>query len=459
MPFSFSKNTSQGNSAGLAIHEDCLRFVELDQHGNLLRQEYVPLPTGCIVNESIHDFDMLASAFSQMHKLIGRLYEPLILGIPSGDTIMRLLSLPSMGIDDLRGTVDLNFDEYFPNPREESVFDVIRVMTPADLHGGQEATVLAVAAKSELVEKLLDTARQAGIPAGAVEPMNFSMIRGLTDAEDGMSIFVSPHNLVAVFNGEGIFFRSANNLAGTQDIQNTMSFIETTYRLRVQKMILFGLNFQLRADSGIELVNVGDEFLAAKGLALRNILDKQKLDLRPSAYVELERRRYSFNPNRLLLWVLLVAFVMLSAGTISFTWMRIAELDAQLEGKREANSELLAQRAELAKGNADLEAQQRRTQLVLDFLKKDMPVLEIMNALEAHFAAGVKFDEATFSRLGTGGVTVTIDGKAVDEKAILSMTEGLKQSGMFSEVRLPVSLRAMTGQVIFKLILTIKDVG
>ena len=41
---------------------------------------------------------------------------------------------------------------------------------------------------------------------------------------------------------------------------------------------------------------------------------------------------------------------------------------------------------------------------------------------------------------------------------ILSMTEGLKSSGAFSEVKLPISLRAMTGQVVFKLILRVKEV-
>ena len=80
-----------------------------------------------------------------------------------------------------------------------------------------------------------------------------------------------------------------------------------------------------------------------------------------------------------------------------------------------------------------------------------------MNALEAHFAAGIKFDEADFSRTFMAGITVVIDGKAADEKTILSMTEGLKQSDLFNDVRLPISQKAQTGQVIFKLILRVKE--
>ena len=458
MPFTIKKNALTGEAAGLAIHEDCLRFLEIDEEDNIIRQEYVPLPEGCVSGGNIQDFSMLESALSQMHKLIGRLREPLVIGIPPGDTIMRLLNLPNMSIDDIRGTIDLNFDEYFPYPRQEAVFDAIRIMTPADTRERDEITVLAVAAKRELVEKLLNTARKAGIPAGAIEPFYFSMLRAIPEAQEGLSLFVSSHSIIAVFNGAGIFFRAANNLAGTQDILNTMQFIETTYRnVRVNKLLLFGLNFQLRSDSGIEAVNISDEFLAAHGLALRDNIDVQRLDIRPSEYVELERRRYSFNPNRIILWGLLVAFVMLSIGTISFTWMRIRELDLELEDKRIANSDLLAQRTVLARRNAELERQQQHTQQVLNFLKGDMPVLEILGAMEAHFAAGVKFDEADFSRAPLGGITIVIDGKAANEKSILSMTESLKQSELFSDVRLPVSQKAQTGQIIFKLILRVKE--
>ena len=458
MPFTIKANTLSGNAAGLAIHDDCLRFIEIDEENNPIRREYVPLPEGCIVNGNIQDFDILEAALSHMHKLIGRLREPLIIGIPPGDTIMRLLNLPNMSIEDVRGTIDLNFDEYFPYQRPDAVFDVIRIMTPADVKERDEITVLAVAAKRDLVEKLLDNARKAGIPAGAVEPLTFSMLRAIPEAQDGLSIYASPHSVIAIYNGSGIFFRAANNLAGTQDILNTMQFIETTYRnVRVARLILFGLNFQLRADSGIEAVNITDDFLAAHGLALRDSMDTQRLDIRPSAYVELERRRYSFNPNRIILWGLLVAFVMLSIGTISFALMRVRDLELELEDKRVANSDLLAQRTALARSNAELERQQKRTQDILDFLRGDMPVLEILGAMDAHFAAGVKLDEADFSRAALGGIMVVIDGKAADEKSILAMTESLKQSNMFEDVRLPVSQKAQTGQIIFKLILRVKE--
>ena len=461
MPLTLKKNTILGNYSGLAIHNDCLRFIEFDSEGNPVTQEEVLLAEGCVADGKIQDFDALGAAFAQMHDVVGRLHQPVIIGIPSGDVTLRQLTLPYMSIDDVRGTIDLNFDEYFNNyPRAEAVFDAIRVMTPADIHEREDITVLAVAARIELIERVLDLARRSGLPAGAVEPINFAMIRAVPEAAEGMSVFADPSNVVAVYEGNGIYYRSADNTKGTQDILTTMQYMATQFRhMRVSKLILAGLNFQINAeDAGIEIVNVEDKYYAATGLALRNDPDTQKLDLRPLQYVELERRRYSFNLNRLLFWGLLIGFIMLSLGTISFSWIRIREINMALEEKRLENSDLMSRRAELARSISDMDTKRRDTERILDFLKRDIPVLEVMNALEEHATVGVKFDNADFSRNAVAGVVVTIDGKASSEKAIINMTEGLKQSPLFSEVRLPVSQRAATGQIIFKLVLLAKEV-
>lgn len=449
-----------GNFAGLAITNDYIRLLELDPSGNVLTQEEVPLEKGCVINGRIEDIDLLGMAFEEMHSLAGKLHDPIIIGLPYGDTVVRLVNLPHMSIDDVRGTLDLNFDEYFPYPRSEAVFDAIRILTPADLHEREEITVLAAAAKRELVESLLDMARKAGLPAGAVEPSSFAMLRSVPEIAEGMSLFADPHNIIAVYNGQGIYYRIADNTKGTQDIMTTMQFMATQYRNdRVGRLILAGLNFQANTEeAGIEILNITDPYYAARGLALRGNPDTERLDLRPAAYVALERRRYSFNIERLLFWGLLIGFMLVSIGTISFTWMRIREIDMALEEKRMANSDLLARRAELAKSNADLEVKRKDTEKVLEFLKGDIPVLEVLSAIESSATVGVKFDVADFTRNAVAGVVVTIDGKASSEKAIISMTEGLKQNPLFADVRLPVSQKAQTGQVIFKLVLRAKEV-
>ena len=193
------------------------------------------------------------------------------------------------------------------------------------------------------------------------------------------------------------------------------------------------------------------------GLALRDNPD-EGLDLRPHEYIELERRRYSFNPNRLMLWGLLAAFLMMSAGTISYAFINIRSLGEKIDDMRGNVDSLAIQRQSLEKKNSELEAGRRHTEKILDFLKGDIPVLEILNALEVNQTNGIKYDSANFTLGPLGRVNVIVDGKATSDKDIITMTEGLKESGLFDSVMLPFSQRDQLQRKVFKLILTVKDI-
>ena len=458
IPFEINAPKILTISAGLAIHDEFLYFIEIDEDGNTLQKISVPLPEGCIVNGQIKNFAMLESGFNELHKQTGKIREPVVIGIPEGEAIIRMPTYPDMSIEDIRGTLDLNFDEYFPFPRHEAVFDIIQIQTPADLLDRDEVTVLAAAARRTTVDKILDIARKTGIPPGALEPVNFAMIRALPDVHEGLCVFADTHNIVTVWNGIGIFYRSANNLNGIQDILNTIQFTQMQYRnVKVEKIILAGLNFQLSTDSGIKIINVDDEYYSSKGLALREGTDWPGLDIRPMEFVELEKRRYSFNINRLILWGLIVGFVMLSVGTISYTITCIRNLSTEIEIMRDSVSDFTNQRMELIRENSRLESENKKTEKILQFLQEDIPALEIMKELEANSGIGLKFDTADFSRNSLTGVTVVLDGKADNDKVVMNMTEGLKASKKFSSVMLPVSQKDPTGRIIFKLILRMGD--
>ena len=460
LPFELNKpKLFYSIQAGLAIHDNFLHFIELDEENQPIKKVTVPLAEGCVINAQIKDFELLKAGFDELCKTTGKIREPVSIGLPSGDTVIRLPSFPDMDIEDIRGTLDLNFDEYFPIPRDDAVFDVIRIETPINLNGKDDISVLAAAAKRHTVEEVLEAARKAGIPAGSIEPVNFAMLRSIPEAKEGLCIFADSHSIVAVWEGHGIFFRAANNLKGIQDIVNTIQFVETQYRtVRVSKIILAGLNFQISTDSGLDIVNIKDEYYSAVGLAMAHDHGVQSLDLRPMEFVEFEKRKYSFNPTRLILWGLIVAFFMLSVGTIAFTWNSIRNIIAETEALRDSVSDSTRQRVELAQENSRLEGQKEKTEKILGFLQSDIPALEIMRALEAHTGTGLKFDTATFSRGITGGVSVVLDGKAEDERSVFTMTEGLKRSGLFSSVMLPVSQRDQTGRIVFKVILMVNDI-
>ena len=458
MPFGAGKKIVQKNSAGLAIHDDFVHFVEIDENGEIIRKASAALPENCVVNGQIKNLNALGETFKALQKKTGKIREPVTIGLPSGDTVIRRpISFPRMSIEDIRSTIDLNFEEYFTS-RTDTIFDAVIINTPSSSSDKDKISVLAATAKKSLVDRILDLAKKADIPAGAIEPLNFAMLRAIPEIKEGLCVVASPHNIIATWEGHGIFFRVVNNLSNFQDVLNTMQFLGTQYRqVRVEKIILAHVDFQLSTDSGMSIVNIDDPYYSAFGLAIREGPD-DGLDLRPAEYVELERRRYSFNPNRLALWGLLAGFLMMSVGTISYAFMTIQSLKQGIEDMRDNVGSMTLQRQSLERTNSQLESKRKQTEKILDFLKGDIPVLEILNALEANMPEGVKYDNADFTLGPLGGVNVVVDGKARSDKEIIAMTEGLKDSGLFESVMLPVSQRDQLQRKVFKLVLRVKDI-
>ena len=455
--FHFGHTKLLQNFAGLAIHDDAIYFQELDDDEKPIRSISIPLDEGCVVNGTIKNFDMLESAFIKLSKETGKINEPVSIGIPSRDAVIRPLNFPRMNLDDVKSTLSLNFDEYFPFSSNDAVFDALIIKTPDENESSDNITVLTAAARINMIEKLLDISRKTGIPAGAVEPLIFAMTRSVSEAETGLCIFASAHSIVTTWNGDGIYFRAANNAKGIQDITSTIQYIENQYRhTRINYLILAGLDFQLNSSSEINVINMTDKFFASRGLAMRNRSPIPALDLRPKEYVELERRRYAFNPTRLALWMMLAGFFMLSAGTIGYSITKIRELIEDIDNMRDNVSVMTQRRMRLSQENSRLEKAKQNTERIIEFLQSDIPVLEVMNALEVSAGTGIKFDNADFSR-NLSIITVVIDGKAEDEQSVISLSEGLKASGLFSRVMLPVSQKDMTKRIIFKLVLTVRS--
>lgn len=459
MPLTLTKPRTQRISSGLAIQHEAIYYTSLDDDNNPLRQIKVPLPEGCIVNGSVKDFAMLEAGMAELRAQTGRMRLPVNIGLPEGDVIIRPLNFPRMSIEDIKGTLALNFEEYFPFSGLDAAFDVVAIDTPADSPEREEITVLAAASRKNMVEQILDVSRKAGIPAGAVEPACSVVVRAIPEGREGLCIYADLHNIITMWNGRGIFFRTSNTGSTIQDILNTMRFVETQYRnVRVSRIFLHELDLQAGGDSGMEIISLEDEFILARGLAMRDSPNFHPFDLRPHEYVELERRRYQFNPNRLIFYGLLAGFLMLTSGTISFSFFQISQLSREIDYMRSENDTLTARQAELTAANAQLNDQRTQAERVLDFLKGDIPALEIMNAIEAASSRGIKFDTADFTKGAAGGAAVVIDGRAVNEKVVIDMTEGLKESGLFTSVMLPVSQRDMTGGTVFKLLLIVRDI-
>ena len=457
MKFFFNRVASN-IEAGLSIHGKLLRYVEINEIHERIREFTVNLDEGCVVNSTIKNFTLLENAFIKLRDVISGFHAPVVIGLPAGEVTIKPLPMPDMPIDDIKSSLSLNFDEHFTVPENDSVFDATVISTPPESrHKANTVTVLTAASRKSRVDKVLAAARKAGMTVRAIEPSNFALLRAITEDSEGLCIFVDPKNIITTWEGHGIFFRTSENVNGFNEIRSTMQFVESQYRgVRVSKIILARVNFQLASSSEIQVVNIQDEYYASEGLALRESAELV-LDLRPAEYIALEKRRNSMNLSRVVLTLLASAFLLLSMGTIIFTFVRMSFIQSAIDISQELVTELSIKRDSLIKDNARLQAVRARTEKYIDFLIDDMPVLEVMNSIEVNAGTGIKIEDTSFARSGQI-LTVSVNGTAADEKSLIALSEGLKMTGMFLNVITPTTAKNENAEEVkFNLTLTLRS--
>jgi type IV pilus assembly protein PilM len=311
-----SKGSKGGSFAGIALHGDSLRYLELSGTRGALKvvkQEMVSISQGAIVKDSLVELDTVASALDNLKSSVGGFHSPVILGIPSRDVILRLVEYPKMSIEDVKEALQFEFDKYFPYPYQEAAADVAEVEVP-NPEAADKSTILVATCRQRIINDLVRATSRLGIHLEAIEPMNVAFFRAAVgpDTRSGsyFVVFVEPEStqIMLGYKDNGILFRStAVDLTSREvrdsdegimpilrDVQNTIIFAGNQYRgLEPNNLILGGIvgkDSRLGAllESGASLSvlsldvwnlwrtpsgvgNVGG-FEVAFGLAVRNLL-------------------------------------------------------------------------------------------------------------------------------------------------------------------------------------------
>ena len=260
----FSRKKVTGSFAGLALHEDSLRYLELERSGagfHVVRQEFVAVPAGGIVKESLQDMRVLESSLEELKAQVGKFSCPVVLGVPSRDVTLRLVEYPKMSPDDVRDALSLEFEKYFPYSWDESASDIAEVEVPAGGDVSSKSTVLVATCKLDYMRELLRTTGRVGIPLEAVEPMNVAFFRSSMGPQvrDGAYFVVGVEpdvtHIVLGYKDNGILFRStlidqtsserrnseADLMPILNDVRNTAIFAGNQYRgIEIRDLILGG---------------------------------------------------------------------------------------------------------------------------------------------------------------------------------------------------------------------------
>jgi len=303
--------------AGLSLESGVIRYIELEGGiGNLgvVRRGEISTESGVIQQDMVSDYAALEQSLNALKAQIGGHWpRHATIGIPPRDVLTRVVELPNMSPQDAREAFKWEFDKYFPFSSLEATFDLAPVTLPTTEEGEDKARFIIAATRSRTIDKVIETAKRAGLAAGPIEPINLALYRSaagpLPPSDSGhllVSIGRESTQVIMGYRGDAILYRTflVGGAGKTPSVDaftpivrealSTIAYTRTQYRsLSIDRIFLSGefgrtegLPEQLEQGSGlpVSVLNPwevwgipvsGDTpsgFDAAIGLALRDAL-------------------------------------------------------------------------------------------------------------------------------------------------------------------------------------------
>lgn len=196
-----------GRQIGVDIGTSALRAAEVRVNrgqAELIRFGQLSLPEGAVVEGEIHDSAAVAGVLRELWESVGFSSNEVVLGVNTQRLVVRTFEVPI--IDDpaeLESTVRFEALEQLAIPLDEAVldFEVIGQIAPDpdDEDSEPKLRVLVAATPSDVVEVLLQTAKQAGLVITAIDPAPLALSRGLYP--DASSASTHKEAIVSVGSG------------------------------------------------------------------------------------------------------------------------------------------------------------------------------------------------------------------------------------------------------------------
>ena len=155
----------------------------------------------------------LDSVFKLIASSIPNVQCPVNFGLPISDSLLRIVNLPGMTLEKKKNAFRYEFENYFPFPASEGVYDVAEINYP--LNGGKsERRFIVAATRRQLIDNITRAALESGIKLESLEPAQIALERAATPwhlfEESCVYIYVghSRSVLILSWQGSGIFYRN-----------------------------------------------------------------------------------------------------------------------------------------------------------------------------------------------------------------------------------------------------------
>jgi type IV pilus assembly protein PilM len=185
------------------------------------RAASAPLAPGVVRDGEVVDVDSLAAVLKAMfaeHKLSKRVR----LGVANQRIVMRMLDLPPItDAKEITSAIRFQAQEHIPMPLEHAVLEH-QTIGPVETPDGPRTRVVLVAARRDMIERLLEATRKAGLRPQGIDLSAFAMIRALhRSGERTPTLYVSVGGMtnLAVATGPNCVFtrvvaHGAESIAG-----------------------------------------------------------------------------------------------------------------------------------------------------------------------------------------------------------------------------------------------------
>jgi type IV pilus assembly protein PilM len=155
------------------------------------RAAYASLAPGVVRDGEVVDVDTLATVLRDLfaeHKLAKRVR----LGVANQRIVMRTIDLPPLtDAKQLASAVQFQAQEHIPMPLDQAVLEhqSLGVVDTAD---GPRSRVVLIAARRDMIDRLMEATTRAGLRPQAIDLSAFAMIRALHRAgADGTTVYVN----------------------------------------------------------------------------------------------------------------------------------------------------------------------------------------------------------------------------------------------------------------------------
>jgi type IV pilus assembly protein PilM len=211
LPTHRSSRRSERLLTGLDIEPGAIHAAQVSVRGGLSieRAASAPLAPGVVRDGEVADAQALAESLSALfaeHKFDKRVR----IGVANQRVIVRHLVLPPIeDAAELATAVHFQAQAELPMPLDQAVLRHVSLGI-SETPDGPRQRVLVVAARRDMIERLLGAVRSAGLRPEGIDLSAFGMLRALPGATDGLVLHLSVGgmvNLAVTRGGECVFTR------------------------------------------------------------------------------------------------------------------------------------------------------------------------------------------------------------------------------------------------------------